>query len=247
MKLVLLALVVLLAVPPVSAQLTPRVMTGTPSSATINPAAIRLQQDIAQITRLRHTGRETMTVSGASGSATPDLLVAPSGAWVYKAEIGERADRPCHIKLYYAAIENGEIASGDVQWSPCDQNRRSLKITEGSAYIPRATASGAAFVGALDGLAVCTRNSNDRLKGIRLERGKLVDFSGSSVEAVAGSPSPGEAVQRRCNDWDTAVACPAGKVLVGVEMQRDTWTRRGYTEEYLVGLSPVCAGLRISR
>jgi hypothetical protein len=148
------------------------------------------------------TGSATSSISGTS--ATIQALVAPGdGMTLHSLAFGERSDKPCFIGTTFRGPD-GALASGP-RFDRCGGSAGSIRRVE----IP----DGGSQYYVASAVKVCHRNSNDRLKGIRLE-GSRVDASGATHD-----PAINDQEQRtNCNDWRPTAFCPQTMVAVGVEV-----------------------------
>ncbi|MEM1115087.1 MAG: hypothetical protein AAF845_00450 [Bacteroidota bacterium] len=68
----------------------------------------------------RHTSVSTLPVSGSTARRGATLR-APNGAWVYGISLGERADNPCYLSLWWARLVDGDIHLGLSEFQRCNR------------------------------------------------------------------------------------------------------------------------------
>lgn len=210
-----------------SAQLT----LGSPSSPT---SASISEVHIGQIERLDHRNKRPRPLSGTDGS-TISRLVAPDGAWIHSIWMKERNNRPCHVEIGWANVDDGQLTTGLSRYSQCVESNSS-RIRTGFPYTATSPYG-------ITGLKVCQRNSNDRVKGLRAI-GRRLGFGGDFV--TTGSSMTDADEQPNCNDWaDEFRQCPSGQVVVGLRIEGQR--ARGMTSDVITGLAPICARVAIER
>ncbi|MEM6285603.1 MAG: hypothetical protein AAF845_00455 [Bacteroidota bacterium] len=69
---------------------------------------------------LRHTSVSTLAISGDAAERRQSLR-APNGAWVYGISLGERADNPCYLSLWWATAEDGRVDLGLSEFQACNR------------------------------------------------------------------------------------------------------------------------------
>lgn len=238
-----LLLVLALFLPTVaSAQFRARVQSQTPATA---PST--LMSRVADVDDLHHSGVITRGVSGSDLSGGIDLR-APDGGWVYGIEMAESSDRPCHVSLMWATIDNGQLSTAESEHSPCGETTSSRKFTAVAVSQPSAQVPNG-HLGAITGLKVCQRNSNDRVKGVHIV-GKWLDPVGASMQtsgtAWRWANGPLFFDRPNCNDWEHDFEmCPAGKVVVGVRIEQAEPASSG--ANVIKGLAPICARIDVER
>lgn len=116
--------------------------------------------------------------------------------------------------------------------------------------LPYLNDSGRSLVG-LKGLQMCQRNSNDRMKGLRVRGVTLRDggtrFNTRPIRTNSGAWQQPSFERPNCNDWDDMEVCPNGQVMVGVRVRGEqngnyVGSRPRVSIE---GLAPICTRLQI--
>ncbi|MEM6326842.1 MAG: hypothetical protein AAF791_06935 [Bacteroidota bacterium] len=196
---------------------------------------------LAVIEDMNHGPRATIRVSGSDADHSIDWIV-PDGGYVYAIEMGERNNRPCHINLKYATVDDGEMSFGEKGYG-CTPTQSSLR-NAGPLYSETSPK-------ALKGIQVYQRNSNDRVKGLSVRAVHLTSGNGVRVRTrpVLRQNSSSWATYRftrtNGNDWDDMESCGNQQVVVGVRIEVDNHFDRN--RQIIKGLAPVCARLEFDR
>ncbi|GAB5537215.1 MAG: hypothetical protein Rubg2KO_34640 [Rubricoccaceae bacterium] len=222
-------LALLLTVPVASAQLT---VSGTSQAEALPP--------LRNVDDMSHGRTQRMAVSGTNQSGGHDLMV-PDGGYVVGVRLAERSDKPCFVELAWSTVDNGTHSVSYSTFNRCDGSptNRSREYAGWNGLGDNPIA--------MKGLEVCQRNSNDRMKGLRVRGVRLSNTGGATIRTRPHRRDNGQWYQPKiertnCNDWDDMVMCPNQQVVVGVRIEgRDM----GYGDRAQIqGLAPICAPLR---
>lgn len=75
-----------------------------------------------------HTSVSTLPISGVR-ARRGHALRAPDGAWVYGISIGERADNPCYLSLWWARVVDSEVRLGVSEFQRCNNGPTNISLT----------------------------------------------------------------------------------------------------------------------
>lgn len=164
--------------------------------------------------------------SGVATSSHQDIM-APANQVLVAIEFGERADVPCYIRPLFWSGSGG---SGSEVFRMCDGQQGDLLRAQLPGY--------AQYGRAVDGLRICTRSQNGRLKGITLY-GATLGPNGADRDPGITDPKD----RARCNDQQDRVNCPRGQVVTGLRIWYDNSTGLGRTpsRKQVEGLMPFCS------
>lgn len=170
------------------------------------------------------------STTGVGGTYAPNTLTAPAGMVLIGLRYAEYRDSPCAIEATWWRPGASSISTEWKATDACDNQPHWLGVNATDA-VPRA----------LRLVRVCNRQSNDRIKGLRVR--------GANITASGAQPDPGlfrEHDRPNCNgNWSSATSqCPTGQVITRVRIEtRDIGI---YDMRGAVGLSVFCSRVRVS-
>ena len=161
------------------------------------------------------------SVTGVRGEAR-NTYSAPAGEALLSVEYGERGDKPCYFKMTWLRAGN----SATSEYNSCGGSVNQLERVQGYPHVVRQ-------------IRVCNRNSNKRIKGIRLLR---AEFSATGALENRSQGRDWEHARNNCNNnWAaSASSCPAGQAVTRVRLEINA--RPGPNE--IVGMSAFCSRVR---
>jgi len=150
-----------------------------------------------------------------SGS-NPDPDTVGTYAW----HVAERYDKLCEIITQFAVVRE------------CRDGNRSSKTARFNLATSRVTA-----------IQLCTRRSNDRVKGVRI-RG--LGLSRTAASGLDNAWEQAELSYANCNDnWKALVMCPSGQIAAGLKAHFDPGTGLSKNIPALVGIQLFCRALTL--
>ena len=160
-------------------------------------------------------------VSGVRGEARRTYS-APPGAALSSLEYGERADKPCFLKMNW-------LASGTVPpatYNTCGGAANQVERVVAWPHVVRQ-------------IRVCNRNSNKRIKGLRLLR---AEFSATGSLENRSQRGAWQHARTNCNNnWAASTSsCPTGQAVTKLRLEVNA--RPGPDE--IVGISAFCSRVR---
>ena len=201
----------------------------------------------AQTTTQVFTGDpHSLGVSGEVGGQTATRMPGDD-AILWGVDLDEQGDKPCDLTLHWWR-ENGSpsVRQGwfTTHFSVCGTRYETGGTAavghDGDINVPIAEGSASPTLGdawvAAHGLRTCLNRRDDRIKGIRVF-GSTLDQDGA--QEVRRAPSLKRDFERaNCHEWQATRKCPAGEVLVGVDIH--------HSGGAIHGLTPKCAAVSFS-
>jgi len=180
-------------------------------------------------------GDPTVTdYSGRPGAIARSLDFGRNTRMLTKIEWQEGNNRPCAVTLfgYHYGLDAGEPPQG---WPSVEFDCRSTGLL-GSSFKDVSTS----LTTPVHAIQVCnnTRNSNWRLKGVRLF-GAKINSDGTTEPANLND----EEVLPNCNNWGRKRSCPANQVATGVVVLASD--AGGDDKANITGMRLICREVRV--
>jgi len=165
------------------------------------------------------------SISGGQGQIVKsDTGARAADMGIEKIQIREVANHPCRIRtgdrgiVIDTCLKNQLGKTGSWKEAAFSNRDRNFRVV---------------------GIQVCTRKSNDRVKGLRI-RGQQLGKNGL-IDVYERE----QFTRPNCNDnWKNWVSCPAGKIATGFRAHFD---QKNNSDPSLVGLQLYCRGLTLVR
>ncbi|GAB5534518.1 MAG: hypothetical protein Rubg2KO_07670 [Rubricoccaceae bacterium] len=181
----------------------------------------------------------TLSVSGTSGTVTTRM--PGNDAILLGMDIDESGDAPCEVELYWWR-ENGDSAPQGIfetTFTLCGTpfNASGLvAVGHDSGSLQYRYFSAPEYVYyAAHGVRTCHNRAGTRVKGVRLFGSTI---NQDNDREVRRDPALKRDFERtNCNTWQTVRKCPAGEVVVGIDIHTSGTS--------ITGLAPKCATVSV--
>lgn len=227
MRVLAFAFALALAAPAASAQI---MSAGPLRPATASPPA----DDAPQVVyRFQPSWGTPRGISGRSGSHVKEGRADhrwSSTSPLFRIEMGEKSDKPCMIRMFWSwhTGHNDSDVFESCSGSATSRSKRRVGASSVPQGSPRA---------AIRGLQVCSNNRNGsqyRVKGLRVWMATVTE-TGDGVVTNGGRE---EFERANCRRWETRRMCPAGEVVVSLDVH---YQQNANGPEEITGLAPRCA------